>query len=233
MDLELADFVREHAPDDAQEWLDGALSGESVGIWMRATPERPLSLAVVLPKTAVAPDVSRVSGSEAPDALRVLACLHRDASADDADGRHLRSAWQQYLRLANYIRRLPRAWLLATGDHEHLDFGPLAAMHDRPAGAPADPWSEVERDVAAVLLPLVGSLRSSGAPLAEVGVDLPAPDGTSSDAVGELVWGAARVAVVLPGALDAAHVKPDAAWQLFLPEDLASDPAPLLRALHV
>ncbi len=97
------------------------------------------------------------------------------------------------------------------------------------SGGGDENWAEL--DVGADFQVVVEQLATAEIELPEVGIDLPDARGLSSGVEGELVWEAAKVAVVRELAEgEAARVSPE--WQVFVLDDCAADVTPLVSALR-
>lgn len=144
-----------------------------------------------------------------PAGLTLLAVLHDRGELDGA----VREGWASLLRLANFTRTLPGCWFVSERDRERAELGAILAMWGVREVADG-PWADVLREVAPTFSELVLALMNAGAPVPEVGVDLPDARGRVAGPVAELGWPNSRVAVVAVGE-QAACGDVDPTWRIF------------------
>jgi hypothetical protein len=166
-------------------------------------------------------------GKAASRAIRLVVVLHDDLDA--AYEPRVHRTWAGLLRLANFLRPMRHTWFLGRRGMDALDYSKLAAMRD--AGIDADSaggWADLLGEVDPAARELLTALAAAGIPRPEVGVDLPDEIGRALDAVAELAWPEARVAVVidLP---DGVVGRLAARWRVFNLEDVVGN-VPLLVA---
>lgn len=236
--------IRALMPNEAMPWFESAGND-----WMYV--RRPshgalpfVGLWAAVPKEA-ARDLAKVAE------YRVLAWLDdRETHHDSVD---FRRAWNGFLHLLQYLRRLPNAWFVTSHEHHTLDFASLGALRAVGGNLGAvGPATEIMVEGVAVgssspvqvsmmgwpledidpdFKPLVATLAQKGVPIPSIGLDLPDARGFSSGVEGELGWEALRVAVVKTAAPDGSRpVAQD--WTLFMLDALLENPEPLVHALQ-
>jgi len=199
--------VQAHAPPEALPWFEGVPEN---GVYL----SRPTS--ATFPFVGMWAAVSREGARELTRTSDYRVLVWLDDRPEHQDTVDFRRAWNGYLHLLIYLRRLPHVWFVTSHEQNALDFGTLGSM--RETGAEADRADrmdaraahggglEAERsvaftrwpvlDVAPAFRPLVQRLQSLGLPVPTVGIDLPDVRGYASGIEGELVWEAQAVAVV-------------------------------------
>ncbi len=168
-----------------------------------------------------AQDVTRV------DDFRAVICL--DDAAEHHDTPEYREAWRAFLFAFLFLRTLPQVlFLTRTHSRSAEGYARLAQMRMAASADVHEMWAGL--GVGAGFEVIVEQLAAADVELPEVGLDLPDPRGLSSGIEGELVWEAAKVAVVRELGDDAARVSPD--WQVFVLAQCAADVTPLVSALR-
>lgn len=139
----------------------------------------------------------------------------------------LRRAWNAYLRLFQWLRRAPAAWLVADSSTAHdEDYGRIVEVL---AASEAAGWAclpEIEPSFQA----LAESLMEAGVEEPEIGVDVPDERGHVW-AQAEMAWQSRRVALTCRDYTAGARGAAAAGWRMFDLQDVLADISPLLAAL--
>ncbi len=222
--------LAESAPLPAREWMDGALVDGALGYHVAASDENPWSLHVAITAEALKADWKTL-GAGTASGLRLVAVLHDDVT-EARDETTLRSTWAASLRAMNLLRLIPRGWFLARRGQDELGFETLAALRSAAPGEAPSEWDDVETEAAGPQArALVRSLRTHSVTVPEVGVDLQDVHGHTLGLTAELLWAAAKVAVVFDADLDEAERDVPPGWRLIGLDTAQREPELLVRLL--
>lgn len=215
-------------PGEPRAWVEPN-GGKHLALHWPADEDRRADILVYGDATIAKTDIDGF-GKAASRAIRLVVVLHDDL--DSAHEPRVHRTWAGLLRFANFLRPMRHSWFLGRRGMDALDYSKLAAM--RNAGADVDAsggWSDLVAGVDPAARELLATLAAAGVPRPEVGVDLPDASGRALDAVAELAWTDARVAVVIDlpeGVVD----RLAAGWRVFGLDDAVANVERLVTAIR-
>jgi len=208
--------VNAHAPEVARPAFAAVEPGWPC-VQRPPTAEQPFGLWATAPADAL----------RDPSAFRVLAWL--DDHPDRWETPGFRATWRGFLHLFQFLRALPQAWFV-TAARSGLSFDALAAARGQSAAEDTPLGAWLALDIDPDFEPVAVALADRGAPMPQVGIDLPDARGHTSGLEGEFVWEDARVAVV--ERLDDAERPVAPGWTVFERAAAMADIEPVIAALN-